>query len=58
MAHPRPLFLSVPSNKKYNFYNEKCEKMAIQYQMLVFEPATFEQVSPPITTGPGFPGDK
>ena len=42
MGQPRPLFrlFSVLSNNQYNFYNNQCEKMFIQYTAPGFEPTT------------------
>ena len=44
---------------QYVLYLQKLEKelaeMSIQYTVLGFEPTTFENESPPITTRPGLP---
>ena len=42
MGQPRPLFrlFLVLSNNQYNFYNNQCEKMFIQYTAPGFEPTT------------------
>ena len=48
--------VSVFSSKHhYNFYKKICVKMSIQYMVPGFEPTTFGDESPPITTRPGLP---
>ena len=49
------LVLIINTNKYYNFYNNICEKMSIQYQYRDSNPRPLGRESPRIATIPGLP---